>query len=108
MAEPVKPRRGYHSPRRQEQAEATRLAILDAAERRFAAQGYAAATVAGIAAEAGVAARTVYLAFESKAGTLRLAAERSRQVKPRAGPLLATIRGAALVDPDAAVLCQRI
>ena len=41
MAEPVKPRRRYHSPRRQEQAAATRRAILEAAQRLFEQQGYA-------------------------------------------------------------------
>src|SRR3954469_24488833 len=70
MAEPVKPRR-YHSPRRRQQAEATRLGVLEAAERLFHRQGYAATSVAAIATDAGVAAKTVYLAFESKGGVLR-------------------------------------
>jgi AcrR family transcriptional regulator len=70
MAEPVKPRR-YDSRRRREQAAATRRDILDAAERLFAADGYAATTMAAIAREAGVALKTVYLAFETKSGLLR-------------------------------------
>ena len=35
------------------------------------AQGYAATTMAAIAAEAGVALKTVYVAFETKSGVLR-------------------------------------
>jgi AcrR family transcriptional regulator len=68
--EPVKTRR-YNSPRRREQAAATRTAILEAAERLFEQRGYAATTIAAIAAEAEVASKTVYLAFETKAGVLR-------------------------------------
>jgi AcrR family transcriptional regulator len=71
MPDPVKPRRAYHSPRRQEQAAATRTAILRAAQRRFEADGYAATTMEAIAAEAGVALKTVYVAFATKSGLLR-------------------------------------
>ena len=71
MAEPVKSKRRYHSPRRREQAAATRREILDAAQRLFEQQGYAATTMAAIAAEAGVALKTVYVAFETKSGVLR-------------------------------------
>jgi AcrR family transcriptional regulator len=45
--------------------------ILDAARRLFEDGGYAATAVPSIAAAAGVAVKTVYLAFESKAGLLR-------------------------------------
>ncbi len=71
MAGSDNPRRAYHSPRRQEQAAATRRAILDAAQRRFEEQGYAATTMEAIAAEAGVALKTVYVAFATKSGLLR-------------------------------------
>ena len=71
MAERVKPKRPYDSPRRREQAAATRLAILDAAQRLFERDGYAATTMAAIAAEARVALKTVYVAFETKSGVLR-------------------------------------
>ena len=67
---PVK-RRAYNSPRRQQQATATRAAILEAAHALFERQGYAATTMAAIATEAGVALKTVYVAFESKSGVLR-------------------------------------
>ena len=71
MAEGVKATRRYESPRRREQAEATRGAILAAAERLFLRDGYPATTMAAIAAEARVALKTVYVAFESKGGLLR-------------------------------------
>ena len=61
----------YNSPRRREQAAATRREILEAAQRLFERQGYAATTMAAIAAEAGVALKTVYVAFETKSGVLR-------------------------------------
>ena len=61
----------YNSPRRREQAAATRREILDAAQRLFEQQGYAATTMAAIATEAGVALKTVYVAFETKSGVLR-------------------------------------
>ena len=70
MAEHVKPRT-YNSPRRREQAAATRRQILEAAQRLFEQRGYAATTMAAVADEAGVALKTVYLAFETKSGLLR-------------------------------------
>jgi AcrR family transcriptional regulator len=69
--EPVKPKRRYDSSRRQEQAAATRTAILEAARRLFEQDGYAATTMAAIAAEAGVSLKTVYVAFDTKPGVLR-------------------------------------
>ena len=63
MARDVKPKRRYDSKRRLEQAQETRRAILGAAKTRFEELGYAATTVAEIAADAGVATKTVYLAF---------------------------------------------
>jgi AcrR family transcriptional regulator len=71
MPEPVKPKRRYDSSRRRAQAEATRIDILDAAQRLFAQRGYATTTMEAIAAEAGVALKTVYVAFETKSGLLR-------------------------------------
>lgn len=70
MSERVK-RRSYNSPRRQQQAAATRQAILAAAQRLFERQGYAATSMPAIAAEAGVALKTVYVAFETKARLLQ-------------------------------------
>ena len=69
--EPVKSKRRYDSSRRREQAAATSTAILEAARRLFEQHGYPATTMAAIAAEAGVSQKTVYVAFETKAGVLR-------------------------------------
>jgi AcrR family transcriptional regulator len=71
MADAVKPKRRYHSPRRQEQAAATRQAILEAAQRLFEEHGYVATTMDAVAIEAGVALKTVYSAFATKSGLLR-------------------------------------
>jgi AcrR family transcriptional regulator len=71
MSRSVKPRRRYESPRRREQAAATRQAILEAAERLFAKQGYVGTSVAEIAEEARVALKTVYAVFGTKAEVLR-------------------------------------
>jgi AcrR family transcriptional regulator len=70
MATAAKTRR-YNSPRRQEQAKATRMQILDAAEKLFIRDGYVPTSMAAIAKEAGVALKTVYNAFETKSGLLR-------------------------------------
>jgi AcrR family transcriptional regulator len=71
MPEPVKAKRRYDSTRRRAQAAATRADILDAAQRLFEQRGYAATSMDAIAAEAGVALKTVYVAFETKSGLLR-------------------------------------
>jgi AcrR family transcriptional regulator len=71
MAEPVKRTRRYDSSRRRAQAAATRGDILDAAQRLFEQRGYTATTMDAIAAEAGVALKTVYVGFETKSGLLR-------------------------------------
>lgn len=67
----AKARRSYDSPRRREQAAETRKLILEAAQRLFERDGYAATSMAAIAAAAGVALKTVYLSFGSKPSLLR-------------------------------------
>jgi AcrR family transcriptional regulator len=71
MAEPVNPRRRYHSPLRVEQAAATRRGILEAAQGLFERDGYSATSMAAVAAEANVSLKTVYVTFETKSGLLR-------------------------------------
>jgi AcrR family transcriptional regulator len=66
----VKRTRRYSSPRRAQQAEATRLALLDAAEKLFTRDGYSATSVQAIAEQAGVAVRTLYLAHGNKRSLL--------------------------------------
>ena len=71
MKQRVKSTRSYHSPRRVEQAAATREHILRTARRVFESEGYATTSVAAIAAAAEVSSKTVYLAFSTKSGLLR-------------------------------------
>ena len=63
--------RPYESPRRREQAAETRRQVLSAAQTLFERDGYALTSMAAIASAAGVALKTVYLAFETKSGLLR-------------------------------------
>src|SRR5689334_8737188 len=72
-----KAKRPYHSPRREEQARATRKAILDAAQRLFQRDGYVATSMAAIAEQAGVSLKTVYVVFETKSGLFRALWHRS-------------------------------
>jgi len=62
--------REYHSPTREQRALATRRRIRLAGERLFLRDGYLPTTMTKIAAEAGVAEKTVYLAFPTKADLL--------------------------------------
>jgi AcrR family transcriptional regulator len=75
MAETAIPKRRYHSPKRQAQAEQTRVKIVEAAHRVFLERGYVGATIPQIAAEAGVAVETVYRATDGKAGLLEAAVQ---------------------------------
>jgi len=61
---------------RQQQAAATRDRIADAARRLFAEQGYGSTSIEAIAAEAGVAVRTVYASFGAKREILSHICER--------------------------------
>lgn len=91
MVEPVKPRSTY----RQVQAQATRERIAEAARHLFAADGYGATSIEAIAAEAGVAVRTVYSAFGTKREILSLICERWLE-QARAQELA----GQVLAEPD--------
>jgi AcrR family transcriptional regulator len=76
MTGPVKPqRRSYNAPRRAAGAAATRHAVLAAARDLFADRGYAATSVADIAAHAGVAVDTVYSAVGRKPEVMRALVE---------------------------------
>jgi len=63
-------KRRYRSPRRDEQARATRRAILDGAEELFSRQGFAETSIREIAEHAGVSEQTVYNGFKDKVGLL--------------------------------------
>jgi len=71
MNPPVNPRRSYDASGRQAQARQSRLAVLRAARRLFLDRGYAATTMAAVAASAGVSVETVYKAFGNKAGLVK-------------------------------------
>jgi AcrR family transcriptional regulator len=88
MASRVKPQPTY----RQQQAAATRERIAEAARRLFATAGYGSTSMEAIAAEAGVAVRTVYAAFGAKREILSLICERwleRAEARERAGAVLA-------------------
>lgn len=57
-------------PSRRAKSAATRKKILDAAQAEFTAKGFHGATMASIAASAGVAAPTVYFVFHTKAAII--------------------------------------
>jgi len=73
---PVNTRRRYDSSGRRERARQTRDQIVDAARALFLADGYAATTVAAIAAAARVSVETIYKGFGGKPGLVRAIAER--------------------------------
>ncbi len=89
----VKPVRTYDASKRRDRAARTRDRIVTAAHQRFLANGYAATTVAMIAADAGVSVDTVFKAFGGKPGLVR--AIRSRALEG-AGPVPAEQRSDAL------------
>lgn len=84
VPEDVKARR-YRSDRRREQAEQTRQQVLDAAAGLFEQRGYEGASIAAIAAEAGVSEETIYARFKNKRtllGELVLRAVRGNDPAP--------------------------
>ena len=129
-------RASYHSPRRQQAAAATREAIIEAALKLFACQGYARTTVAQIAEAARVAANTVYtsvggkpqlLAAITEGGTgdpdvaetltavarttdpaevIRLTVAGTRRVNERRAKAVAVLLDSAQADPAAAEMLR--
>jgi AcrR family transcriptional regulator len=73
---PVNTRRRYDSSGRRERARQTRDLIASAARQLFLADGYAATTVAAIAAAAGVSVETIYKGFGGKPGLVRAIVEK--------------------------------
>lgn len=87
--------RRYHSPRRSQQAEATRQAIVQAARKLFAEHGYQTTTLQAIAREAEVSVPTLYVTFGSKAAIL------SALVKSAgADEEIRAVADAAFAEPD--------
>jgi AcrR family transcriptional regulator len=81
--------RSYDSPKRTEQAQRTRHAVLSTAKRLFLSEGFAATTVPAIAGEAGVSVETVYKGFGNKSGLVRAICEAALA---GAGPIPAEAR----------------
>jgi AcrR family transcriptional regulator len=73
----VKTKRSYDSTGRRRQAERTREAIVDTAREMFVTQGYAATTMAEVAAAAGVSVETIYKAFGTKASLVHAIRDRA-------------------------------
>jgi AcrR family transcriptional regulator len=69
-------KRRYDSSSRREQAHRNQKAVLDAAERRFLADGFGATTIAAVASEAGVSVEMIYKRFGSKASLVAAIHER--------------------------------
>ena len=63
-------RRPYRSPRREQQAEQTRVLVLAAARKLFEERGYAGTSMSAVADEAGVSPESVYAHFGSKRALL--------------------------------------
>ena len=82
-------------PKRRRDAAATRSAILEAATRRFAFEGYQSAGVREIAADAGVNAAMVNRYFGSKEGLFAEVVERAFDIR-------------YVVDGDRATLAERL
>ncbi len=117
MADDVKeqPRgtRGYHSPRRAEQAATTRRSVLQAARELFVSGGYAATTVADIAKRAGVSLDTVYATVGRKPALLREVVEASISGADQAVPAeqrdyVTRIRSAATAPEKIAIYAGAI
>jgi AcrR family transcriptional regulator len=67
----VNPRRSYESSRRQEQARASRAAMLGAAHQLFLAHRFAGTTLPMVAEAAGVSVQYLYKVFGNKAGLVK-------------------------------------
>lgn len=106
--------RHYDASRRRLKAAQRRHTVLDAAQELFFTQGYAATTIAGIAAAAGVSPETVYKGFGGKPGLVRElrthallgtgpvpAEDRSDQLRDLADPR-AVVRGWAKLAAEVA------
>jgi AcrR family transcriptional regulator len=93
----VNTRRRYDSSGRRERARQTRDQIAGIAEDLFLSRGYAATTVAAIAAQARVSVETIYKSFGGKPGLVRAIVERGLA---GAGPVPAEQRSDQIRDTE--------
>lgn len=93
--------RKYDSTLRSEQAQQTRTAILNAADKLFRAQGWAKTSVAAIAAEAGVSAETIYATLKTKRAIIAELVTRAVRRDAPDTPLIRQARPAVVLNtPD--------
>lgn len=85
---------------RKQQAEATRRRIVEAALEAFVTRGYAATTMAAVAADAGVAVQTVYFVFRTKGDLLQAVYEHVVLGPEQAPPHLSEWWRAVEAEPD--------
>jgi AcrR family transcriptional regulator len=90
-------KRSYRSPRRREQAEATRRLILRAALELFTERGFAETSIRAVAERADVSDQTIYKAFGDKVGLLYHAA---LQYIDTGGGVEAELLAALTAEPD--------
>jgi AcrR family transcriptional regulator len=93
----VNTRRRYDSSGRRERARQTRGQILDAAQELFLTDGYAATTVAAIAASAHVSVETIYKSFGGKPGLVQAIVEKGLAGE---GPILTEQRSDHIRDTE--------
>jgi AcrR family transcriptional regulator len=100
--------RRYHAPRRAAAAAQTREAILHAAKDQFEAHGWAATTVAAVAADAAVSPKTIQALFGTKAALLAAAVDYAIAGDVAAVPVIARESARSVESaPDAATMLDR-
>ena len=99
-------RRPYRSTLREEQARATRRAVVDAARDLFVEFGWARTTIDAVAARAGVSRKTVFTSVGGKAALLKLALDWALvgddEPVPMSGPRAVAEMGAPYEPPQIA------
>lgn len=93
-------KRRYHTPKRDARARATRERIRATAEALFLRDGYARTSMGAIAKAAGVAEKTVYLAFPTKADLLNEIIVTALRAQDAPRPFRARLREALTAAPD--------
>src|SRR5580704_4709820 len=109
MSEIVKTnKRPYRAPRRAAAAAQTREAILHAAKHQFEARGWAATTIAAVAADAAVSPKTVQALFGTKAALLAAAVDYAIAGDLAEVPIIARESARSVESaPDAATMLDR-
>lgn len=100
--------RRYHAPRRAAAAAQTREAILRAAKDQFETRGWAATTVAAVAADAAVSPKTVQALFGTKAALLAAAVDYAIAGDVAEVPIIGRESARSVeTAPDAAAMLDR-